>query len=971
MGFSEEEINKLHSIIMAQFDREGKFTEKEKELLIKFGSAFSEAISPLLCGNQQPESVIPVFLVLFACRENLRLNFADDGILVSDNTGSALLKRLLSFSNKLVDKSEIPYLVEIDKCIRSLERPNFKIIFHRLIDQTLVSTNAVGGTQELPNFRIARTASNILREHGCDTIGVIGSGLGSFGKACKEANYVGIEQNGSFRLIADAVCEGTNACSYRNVYGTFLSGWENNKFDGVIGNLPVDADFFNEYRFSHLEHKFNDLAAKFIIKLLPSGVVGKTAITLVHFDFANKCDFDLLRKQLCENGLLETVIALPENIFINANVPTYMLVFDMKGRHDDVEFIDATASLVRDANYSYCMYGNDFDLREQVLDSERIVVPHSTMEQLDWSFNPKVYLQNAECPEGMELVRLGDLASMPEYKEVKGERTLSSDFFSERFEKVAKGVTPSSLSGQFKMQLIEGPSLIFSLTSGHRRDIQRLRCAICNDKGVYSTDTYAAVLQPNPDRTSLEYLALALMNDPTFAGYLKSVQAYDVDDFRRSHILERRIPVYTDLSEQKKAVTRALGRADMADTVYNVVLAGAGGKSSVFASLLSEYGCVVKYVAEKVEGQDGLELILSEYTKSNTPVSKKIDAVIFNTELQLSAAENQDRYAGLDAVLDLQLKYGNSSIPFYAFSDKDLDSILSEARIFERRLKSLRQGHFFMNGKNSKPSIALVRALREELESGSSVDAKIRTLYREGFEAAEWLDSTYPESNIHSVEVLSDFLTAAEMPEVNTTRKIADMRIVVHEIIGLLGECNAVPADLDKGAVPKYLYDGKYKDKRTRINYFQRIEIMPKSLAASVFALVSIGNEGVHTFNSRPNLAMSMAQSLMEFIQWFYSNKELFKNKLSGYWSYGDDFVTVSDEIEGVVELKKIDGKNVWTCRDVMLVYDKTTPLKVGDKVVIKKRLSQQNPKLIENGILWIANSKQKDPREGYEIKNS
>lgn len=972
MSFTDEEISRLYDMVMEEYDREGKFTKKEKETLLKFEPEFAKSILPLRKDNAA-ESVIPVFLVLFANRDESGLRFLDDRITGYNGKEKDILGRLLLYTESCLDGQEYRYLARIDKCINSLGKRLFKKIFCRLLETSLVNTNLVGGTHALPDFRIARTAVNILKEHGCDTIAVVESGAGVFAKASEGLVYTGIEPDGPLRLISDAICNAHRLETYKNVYGTFLSNWMSDKYDGVIGNLPVDADFSNEYRFFHMQHMFNDWQAEFIKKLLLSGTAGKAAVVSVHFDFANKEKYSLFREQLCKHGFLETVIALPEDIYINACIPNYLLVLDRKGGHKEVEFIDASSSLVRQQRRKYLMCGNDFDVRDCVKDAERIVVPHAGMAKVEWAFNPSIYLQNAVCPEGMELVRLGDLVTIPTGISVKGERFISSDFFSERFEKVVSGVTPSALGSKWEGISVEGPGLMIALKFETRREEPKLKCAICKDEGRYTTETYCPVLQPNPDRISLEYLALALMSDPTFAEYLKSIQAYCVDDFRPSHILERKIPILSELLEQKKAVLKALGRADMADTVYNVVLAGAGVSSERLSSLLSEFGCTVRYTADTVEGDDGLESILKKNSGSSVPIPKRIDAVVFNAGIPLDMTGVENTYVGLDAVLDLQLIYGKEGMLFFAFSDCDVDDVRRAGIISERRLRNLTDGHFFINDDGSKPSVSLVRALREELEFNTSMESKIRSQYKEAFVAAEWLDAAYPEYDIHSVEVLSDFLLAAARPGEDTTRKISDMRIVAHRIIEILRECRAVPTELDNGAVPHLLYEKKYEIKGKGIIYKQRVEIMPKQLSSSLISIVDIGNEGAHTFKSRPNLAMSMAQILMEFIQWFYKNSDTFSCKLSGYWTYGNENETRSDEIVGKVEVKIIGEakkETIYYCEDIRLFVDRSVDIRAGDKVVIRERKEQTNQECLAAGIKWMAWPEGERHPKGYVLEH-
>ena len=479
---------------------------------------------------------------------------------------------------------------------------------------------------------------------------------------------------------------------------------------------------------------------------------------------------------------------------------------------------------------------------------------------------------------------------------------------------------------------------------------------------------FSVILQPDPDRISLEYLALALMQDPTFVRYYKDIQSYYVDDIRHNSLLSRKIPILTDLAEQRKAVAEALGRADMADHIYNVILTGAGKRAGKLNNILAGSGLSVQAVTDYVEGKGGLEELLRSGTGKDVPVSRKIDAVVCCADVALSADGCSGRYEGLDAVIDLQLLYGREGVSFFVFSDRSMDDICAAGVFSPRRLRHLQSGHFFRSPEEVGLSAALCPALREELDARNSVLPRIRTKYREAFEAAEWLDSAYPEMDIHSVDILSDFLVASETESGDTSRKISDLRNVAHRIIEILRECRAVPTDLDNGAVPHLLYDGQYSNGKNGRTFTQRVSIMPKSLSSSLVSLIEIGNVGTHTYKSNPRLSKIMMDTLLEFVVWFHSNREQFSGKLSGYWSDGNDYETRYDEIVGRAECHVENGKKYWLCNGIRLYVDRKSRIKEGDRVVIREmKECTMEPKI--DGVEWMAFPKSDRNRDGYVIE--
>lgn len=908
--------------------------EDNEFLLMEFIPEFRSRISWLFA-RKEIGGVFPVFLVLYSHRRKLPLPFVDYDDMEYERGNDELQDRLYDAADAFVGGSDEAYgkLVSLDDYLDTLSRKMFMECYPALVRNTLRLTDLAEGTAMMPNYRIAYTIAKILREHGCESVYTMMSGVGQFSAACKGLDFVGAEPSAPAILISEVMDDayGIRKSKYRNINP--LEKWPRKISDAVICNLPVDAEFFNEYRFQ-MEWQFNKDLESFFNRSLDSRRARKVVAGIIHFNLANYGEFDSLRKRLCEEGVLETVIALPEKIFREAEVPTYIVVLDMEGGRSEATFIRATESMKRQSP----LYGDEYDVREAARENDRITVPYSEMEKVDWVFNPAVYLQNAECREGMELVRLGDLVTVPKLGLSKGGRNIPWSFFSERFEKVAAGVTPEASVDDHDNLCVEGPSLLVSLTEGRRNTDQKLRCAICKENGRYSVHPFTMIFQPDPDRISLEYLALALMQDPTFVRYYKDIQAYYVDDIRYKSMLARKIPVLTDLSEQRKAVADALGRADMADHIYNVILAGAGSKAGRLGSILAKNGLNVQAVSDSVEGAGGLEELLRNGTGKNVPVSRRIDAVIFSTDIRLSQGGKNDNYEGLDAVIDLQLLFDREGVSFFAFSDSSLDDICLTGLFSSRRMRHLRSGHFYCNPEGGGLSAALCPALREELDARNSILPRIRTRYREAFEAAEWLDSAYPDKEIHSADILSDFLVASETGSVDTNRKISDLRNVAHRIIEILRECRAVPTDLDNGAVPHLLYDGKYSNDRAGKTYTQRVGIMPRHLSASLVSLIEIGNVGTHTYKENPRLSKIMMDALLEFVVWFHSNRELFAKRLSGYWSEGNKNEEIFVDIVGKAECHVDNGRTYWLCAGIHLFVDKKAKpaLKEGDRVIIR-----------------------------------
>ena len=927
-------------------------TQKEKEFIIfDFGTIFQERIAWLF-ERRNIDGLFPVFFILYSYKHGLPVSF-DGGGLNYCSGKDALQDRLHDASLMAFggDKSQFAGLSELQGLLVTIKKRLFDEAYCYLLDRALGHTDLVAGTQMQPNSRIATTIANILKEGGCQTVFGAYSGIGIYALACKNLKYTGAEPYAPANLIAEVLCDAFNVNKAHFLTENPLEKWPRRKYDAVIGNLPVDADFFNIYRANVFLHHFNQLQETFVRKLIERKTARKMAALLIHFEFANYGSYDETRRRICEKGMLKTVIALPEDIFRDAYVPSYLLILDMEGGRNDAEFINAKWSNRRQTAFLHTFLANKFDVRECVKDNERTTVSYNDIARASWSFNPSVYIQNAECREGQELVRLGDLVRFSCGRMTKGERYISYDALSDSFSRVAAGITPAAPTHD-ENQLVEGPCILVALTRGSRREEQRIQCGICREFGTYSVTFFLAVLKPDIEKILPEYLVLALMSDPSFARYFKDIQEYYTDDVRSSHILERRIPILVDLADQKKAIMDALERSDMAEMTYNIVIAGAGEELGRYRNEFAKYGCNILASVDTVEGPEGLENLLIKMAGKNVPISQKADAVVSVSDIPLRESAKEEPFSGLDAVLDLQLLYGSLGLKFFVSSKHSLEAIHDAGIISSRRLKTLTEGHFFMTSKDGRPSNALAVSLREELDRAMTPESRIRSRHQTAFEAATWIDSHYSVKDIRTSETLSDFLMAAE-EGADSSRNLSELRNVAHRIIEILKECRAVPP-IDNGAIPHFLYDRKYENKKDGKTYIQDVSIMRRSLASSLISLIDIGNEGTHSFRTSANLGSAMLQTLLEFVTWFYEKREDFSTVLTNYWHLDSKYERNWEETSGPATVRMVAGKPFWTCREIHLYVPQDSDLQEGDLVTVRRRM-EDNSSVKVPGVKYFA----------------
>lgn len=873
--------------------------------------------------------VFPALYLFYSYKKGLK-NWLDDKE-ISNNDADNLQYRLFRATDGFFggDIARLEKLTKMYEKMKALGLNRFGLEYVPLIEELLCRTPLVGGTAQLPDQRIATTIFNILKERGCKSVMTAYSGAGSFVTESKGISYKGVEPYNPHNLIAEVLADAYGIESYSFSNLDPVRHLPRETYDAVIGNMPVDADFFNETRADHLLPNYIDRQFQFLNKLLRYPYATKIAAILVHFQLAHNQEYDYLRKTICEQGLLDTVIALPESIFALATVPTYIIILDMAGGRNQATFIDATNS---PKSISHTISANRIDLRDG---SRAVSVSYSQIDKTKWAFNPFIYIQDAVAKDGQELVRLGDIASFTKGN-FNAELYLDPNSFSDKKQNVLKGLTPTVSSNPWDRdgRIVEGPSILLSLSSGKRRQEQNLLYGVCKERDIFRTAFYVSVLKPNPNKIIPEYLALALMDDPSFSLYYKNIQEYYTDPIRGCHLLERLVPIFTDLAEQRKNVEMSRDRAVMEDAQYNIILAGLGERVKPFSRVLSDFKCNVQETSNRVEGPDGLEAILENATKERVSLTRHVDAVIFTTDIAYSGNAEEQPLSGMDAVIDLQHKYDSRGIVFYAISRNGLEEL--EKVFFPRRLKYFKEGHFFQIG-DENGTAALVQALRQELDTLHSDSAQIRTKYRDVMVAADWIDANFEGNEVS--EVLSDFLIAKEFGK-DSLRKLSTLRTVAHNLIDILKKWNIVPdaIDLDQGAIPHLIYDQKYETKLATYYYWDDT-VMPKSHSAALIALIEIGNEGTHTFNTNPQLGATMLNTLMAFILWLYNGRDsLPQRKTPWYKESLNERIQIDDlPMTGTVKQVTVKGKRIWVCGNVHLQEPADGDIREGDTVIITR----------------------------------
>lgn len=121
----------------------------------------------------------------------------------------------------------------------------------------------------------------------------------------------------------------------------------NFKPDFVIANPPFAENMNSK------DSRLFSIYTKSLLKMIDSvNAYGKVAIVLPHGFLFKKADY-FIRRELIEKNLIDSIIALPENLFYRTRIPVIILLLDKNRNKSNILFIDASNDFVsrRKVNY--------------------------------------------------------------------------------------------------------------------------------------------------------------------------------------------------------------------------------------------------------------------------------------------------------------------------------------------------------------------------------------------------------------------------------------------------------------------------------------------------------------------------------------------------------------------------------------------------------------------------------------------
>lgn len=937
-------------------------------------SKYAARLSP----REELEALFPMVLVMYSIKEGIKLTFNDDDQLEMEEKPDDDLWQTLHEVSVASHNTEYAFEDVADfysSLMDVIGEEDFSSFYPEAIDLLRIFVKGLyNGTNAMPRFFVSRTIANIVKAHGCRSVYNPMCGIASLALALDDGiEYFGQEATGSLAIFADVMLDAFGKKNASVEDSSYEDYWYQDEYEALVSVLPVNysfdqVDYWERYAPRRLKSQY-----EFLSELMDSESKPKIAVLMMHYDICNGMsdrngDYQTLRERICESGCLDTVITLPDSVFSDVKALTSIVVLDFEEKHDKVRFVAAEKGIRTSFLHMESISGQDIDLIEKSPLEMISEVSVQQMKDVDYSFNAYVYLDDAVAEDGQELVRLRDLVTLE-----SGHSKYPMEDAHIRISSFSKDIEMAIRQVEFKEPLyryddnyyVKGPAVFFRVG----KDWSISAC-LNKTKDTCSVDWLAYALKPRKGKIMLEYLAYVLLTDKSLSKYISHIKEYYMDDLRFSHLLNRKVPVYTDLKKQESIVERFRPITPKV-MEYNVILASSeeGTFTKEVREALEKERLHVVSVADSVEGAGGLTSLLETYVRNNKSASTSVDAVIVDPLVRLDAAE-QDDYEGFDQVVVLAQEYAlHDKIPFYLYSSKDMETLWSEAGIKRnRRSYFMERPRLFAQDMDGLSG--LMKELKSELESIGSIDTKIRSHYRNFFEAASWYDQTYGQlvCDIVSKYIRQDYIDN----DGDVDRPFNDIRIFTDSIVKILRERNIVPQSLDNGAVASLLKDSKYDSTRTGTLYSMRVQLMPKETAAALKTIYELGNEGSHNIVLNSNLGRSIIFSFMDVITWLYENRDLIGETRHGFYQeFNKGKKTVDITIRGTVKCEIVDGSPYYYCEGVHLkVNDSCPEVKVGDSVRIDKPSMESTPRPNLGVVFYsLPKNKEKVNDPGYYVE--
>ncbi len=192
-------------------------------------------------------------------------------------------------------------------------------------------------------------------------------------------------------------------------------------FDIVVANPPfsldkwgigtAESDKFGRFRRGVPPRTKGDYA--FILHMIETmkPKTGRMAVVAPHGVLFRGSSEGVIRKKLIEEGLLDTVIGLPEKLFYGTGIPAAILILRKKKRDDNVLFIDASREFISGKNQNQLSVENLKKMVEtyharKTVDKYAYLATHAELAENDYNLNISRYVDTFEQEEEIDLMEV-------------------------------------------------------------------------------------------------------------------------------------------------------------------------------------------------------------------------------------------------------------------------------------------------------------------------------------------------------------------------------------------------------------------------------------------------------------------------------------------------------------------------------------------------------------------------------------
>lgn len=877
------------------------------------------------------QDIMRVLFIMYCAKKGISLKFSDKILVEDQDNQDPLYRRLRNAATG--GRADHQFVEHLQIMYDKLSGPGKSALdkkYKDLLRSVVMNYGKMNNTVVFPPVPLLTTVADIISDYGCKSVYLFNDNLGAASWFMNDDIKVYAHEDSEYHnIIRDVLHDALG-------FGMDIEcHTKKGKYDACISFTGVDY-YFAQGESYDMTYGSKSNAQMSILSTLINKDVADVIVFLAHHQVANNKEYEGYRRKICNDGILDMVITLPDNIFSDAKVATSLVVINKNKKDDKVTFISAE-NVFRNLRSTT----SDIDIRKEAKPEDIATVSYSEMAGLEWSFNANLYIQDAECEEDQELVPLKDIARFIYglNGEAKGTEVIDSDSCSDNIIDAIYNIRYHNAVLWGEYYTISSPAVVFDVDLDFK-----LSLAVYLDKKPCSVFMTCYSLIPDTQKILPQYLAYALLTDKSFSRYIKHVLEYyaEVDGIRPAYLLNRKIPIYKNITRQAEVI-RPFIKQEEVSSRHNVILALSDERAmtNTYMSVLAEKNIRVLGIASSIVQ---LQSLLNRYASSTISAQDKVDAVIVDADIKWGHNEKEAEYDGL---IELSYICNESNIPFYLISKEESDQIPVHRRILSYFTEDNNR-RFFLDGMDNFKK--LLESMQHELEASVSDDSLLRNKYGEFYTAAKWLDSQRLGMNF-ALNVTKELKADINSSQTEMEKTVNNIRILAQNIIEWLQEVNLAPKSLDAGAVAIMLREKTYSD-----YVYPDQNIMDESLASMIATLYKIGNDGSHKFLFTDLYRRTAVLSLMALVQWAYKNRELFTKQHEGF--YISKSAIEVKEFEDVVLVDNSRGEAYYYTRNVHLGVGRIINIQAGDRVRVSGYVFDTKNRRDDLRVIYYSDSK-------------